>query len=64
MTTNRPEFYKLPNHLRSVDEAVVEKLDRRGWNTRNLLSLINDLEGRGVHFRSITEGTSTTSPGG
>jgi DNA invertase Pin-like site-specific DNA recombinase len=38
----------------------VWKLDRLGRNTRNLLALIDDLEQRGVHFRSVTEGISTT----
>lgn len=31
-----------------------------GRNTRNLLALIDDLEQQGVHFRSATEGISTT----
>lgn len=39
---------------------VVWKLDRLGRNTRNLLALNDDPEGRGVHFRSVTEGISTT----
>lgn len=43
---------------------VVWRLDRLGRNTRNLLGLIDGLEHRGVHFRSITEGISTTGPMG
>lgn len=57
---SRPELDKLLDHLREGDEVVVWKLDRLGRNTRNLLSLIDDLEHRGVHFRSVTEGISTT----
>jgi DNA invertase Pin-like site-specific DNA recombinase len=58
---SRPEFDKLLDHLRDGDEVmVVWKLDRLGRNTRNLLALIDDLEQRGVHFRSVTEGISTT----
>lgn len=53
-TASRPELDKLLNHLRSGDEVVVWKLDRLGRNTRNLLALIDDLEQRGVHFRSAT----------
>ncbi|KNC19989.1 invertase [Arthrobacter sp. RIT-PI-e] len=60
MTVSRPELDKLLDHLRSGDEVVVWKLDRLGRNTRNLLALIDDLEARGVHFRSVTEGISTT----
>ena len=40
------------------------KLDRLGRNTRNLLALIDDLESRGIHFRSLTELIATTSPMG
>lgn len=48
------------NCLPEGDEVVVWKLDRLGRNTRNLLSLIDDLEHRDVHFRSVTEGITTT----
>ncbi|OUM45671.1 invertase [Arthrobacter agilis] len=57
---SRPELDKLLDHLRSGNEVVVCKLDRLGRNTRNLLARIDDLEQRGVHFRSVTEGISTT----
>lgn len=58
---NRPELDKMLDHLRpGQDEVVVWKLDRLGRNTRNLLALIDDLESRGIHFRSLTEGISTT----
>ncbi|MFJ6281305.1 recombinase family protein [Arthrobacter subterraneus] len=50
--------------MRAGDEVVVWKLDRLGRNTRNLLALIDDLEHRGVHFRGVTEGISTTGPMG
>lgn len=63
-TASRPELDKLLEHLRKGDEVVVWKLDRLGRNTRNLLALIDDLEHRGVHFRSVTEGISTTGPMG
>lgn len=63
-TACRPELGKLLDHLHKGDEVVVWKLDRLGRNTRNLLVLIDDLERRGVHFRSVTEGISTTGPMG
>jgi hypothetical protein len=55
-----PELDKMLDYLRDGDEVVVWKLDRLGRNTRKLLALIDDLERRGVHFRSVTEGISTT----
>lgn len=57
---SQPQLDKLLGQLREGDEVVVWKLDRLGRNTRNLLLLLADLESRGVHFRSITEGVSTT----
>jgi DNA invertase Pin-like site-specific DNA recombinase len=63
-TASRPELDKLLDHLRNGDEVVVWKLDRLRRNTRNQLALIDDLERRGVHFRSVTEGISTTGPMG
>ncbi|MDR7161761.1 recombinase family protein [Arthrobacter sp. BE255] len=63
-SASRPELDKMLEHLRDGDEVVVWKLDRLGRNTRNLLALIDDLERRGVHFRSVTEGISTTGPMG
>lgn len=45
---------------RAEDELVVWKLDRLGRNTCHLLELVDDLESRGIHFRSLTEGIATT----
>jgi DNA invertase Pin-like site-specific DNA recombinase len=55
-----PELDKMLDYLRDGDEVVVWKLDRLGRNTRKLLALIDELERRGVHFRSVTERISTT----
>lgn len=62
--SNRPEPDRLLDHLRPGDEVVVWKLDRLGRNTRNLLAMIDDLDDRGVGFRSLTEGLTTTGPMG
>lgn len=56
---SRPEFDKMLEHLRKGDELVIWKLDRLGRNTRNLLALVDELEERGVHFRSVTDGITT-----
>ena len=44
--------------------GVIWKLDRLGRNTKNLLELVEQLEAKGVTFRSLTEGISTTGPMG
>lgn len=61
---SRPELDKMLDHLRKGDELVIWKLDRLGRNTKNLLELVEQLEGKGVTFRSLTEGISTTGPMG
>lgn len=56
----RPQLEKLLDHARADDELVVWNLDRLGRNTRHLLELVDSLESRGIHFRSLTEGLATT----
>jgi DNA invertase Pin-like site-specific DNA recombinase len=43
---------------------VVGKVDRLGHNTRHLLELVDGLESRGIHFRSLTDMIATTGPMG
>lgn len=60
----RPQLGKLLEHARTGDELVVWKLDRLGRNARQLLELVDSLESREIHFRSLTEGLATTGPMG
>jgi DNA invertase Pin-like site-specific DNA recombinase len=60
----RPELDKLLDIARPGDTLVVWKLDRLGRDTRNLLTLMADLNDRGVKFRSLTEGVTTEGPMG
>jgi DNA invertase Pin-like site-specific DNA recombinase len=50
--------------LRAGDSLVVWRLDRLGRNLADLVRIVNDLEGRGVGFVSLTEQINTTSPSG
>lgn len=50
--------------LRAGDTLVVWRLDRLGRNLADLVRIVNDLEGRGVGFVSLTEQINTTSPSG
>ena len=43
---------------------MVWKLDRLGRLLPHLLTVVNDLKGRGVAFRSLTEVMDTTTPQG
>ncbi|HAB36956.1 MAG TPA: DNA invertase [Rhodobacteraceae bacterium] len=49
--------------LRKGDSLVIWKLDRLGRSVKDLVSIVADLEKRGVHFKSVTDNidTSTTS---
>lgn len=46
------------------DTFVVWKLDRLGRSVSDLVSRIEEMEARGVKFRSLTEGIDTATPAG
>lgn len=62
--TERPQLSAALDHMRAGDILTVWKLDRLGRNTRHVLEVIEDLEARGVGFRSLTEAIDTTGPMG
>ena len=40
------------------------RLDRLGRSVRHLIDVVNDLQGQGIGFRSLTEQIDTTTAGG
>ena len=50
--------------VRSGDTVVVESLSRFGRNTRDLLTLVEELTAKGVEFVSQKEAINTTTPSG
>ncbi|MGJ9371820.1 recombinase family protein [Nesterenkonia sp. CF4.4] len=62
--TERPQLTAALDHLRDGDVFTVWKLDRLGRNTRHVLQVIEELEARGVGFKSLTENIDTTGPMG
>jgi len=52
------------DYVRSGDVLVVWKLDRLGRGLRDLIDKMQDLEKRGVGFKSLTENIDTTTAGG
>jgi DNA invertase Pin-like site-specific DNA recombinase len=50
--------------LREGDTLVVWKLDRLGRTVKGLIELVDGLKGRGVQFRSLTDGIDTSSTAG
>ena len=47
--------------LREGDSLVVWKLDRLGRNVKDLVSLVEQLENQGIHFKSLTDAYSGES---
>ena len=63
--TDRPGLAKCLETLQSNDILVVWRLDRLGRSMRHLITLIEDLRGRHIGFRSLNEGAiDTTSASG
>jgi len=62
---NRPGLNRCLNMLKDGDTLIVWRLDRLGRSMRHLVTLIEDLRGRGIGFRSINDGViDTTSASG
>lgn len=61
---NRPELAKAMRSLAPGDTLVVWKLDRVARSIKNLLEILEELESKGVAFRSITDNIETETPGG
>lgn len=59
--SDRPGLAKCLNTLETGDTLVVWRLDRLGRSMRNLITLVEDLRGRGVGFRSLQEGAIDTT---
>ena len=60
----RPQRDMALTDARTGDVFVVYKRDRLGRSFRDLLTIVDSLESRGIGFRSITEGFDTTKPAG
>lgn len=62
--SDRPELKRALEALREGDSLVVWKLDRLGRSLRNLIDIVNDLQGKGVSFISISDNIDTTTAQG
>ena len=58
--TDRVGLANAISHLRKDDTLVVWKLDRLGRSVKDLVRLITQLEGQGVHFKSLTDVIDTS----
>lgn len=62
--TDRPILKEMMSFLREGDELVVESISRFARNTRDLLSLIEQLNEKGIKFVSLKENIDTSTPAG
>lgn len=60
----RPRLEEALMDAVSGDTFIVWKLDRLGRSVSDLVSRIEEMEARGVKFRSLTEGIDTATPAG
>lgn len=62
--TDRPALKELLSFARSGDTVIVESISRFARNTKDLLNLIDILNGKNVKFVSKKESIDTTTPTG
>jgi len=61
---NRPELKAALDYIRAGDTLVVWKLDRLARSLKQLIETVEEMEGRGIGFKSLTENIDTTTSGG
>ena len=62
---DRPELQKMMEYVREGDIVIVESISRFGRSLKDLLNLIEQLNEKGVQFKSLKEGDiDTTTPTG
>ena len=62
--TNRPKLKELLNYVRRGDTVVTESISRIARNTKDLLSIVEQLQAKNVEFVSLKESIDTTTPQG
>jgi DNA invertase Pin-like site-specific DNA recombinase len=60
----RPELARLLKDIRASDVLVVVRLDRLARSVSHLLEVIERLEAKGAHFRSLRDPIDTSTPQG
>lgn len=61
---DRPQLKAAIDYMRDGDTLVVWKLDRLARSIKQLIETVEELEGRGIGFKSVTEAIDTTTSGG
>ena len=62
--SEKPQLNELINFIRRGDTLTVWRLDRIGRTTVGLIQFVNELNEKGINFKSISENIDTVSPSG
>lgn len=62
--TNRPQLKAMLDFLREGDTLIVESYSRLARNTQDLLKIVDELEKKGIAFKSLKENIDTNTPQG
>lgn len=62
--TERPGLREALSYARTGDTLVVWKLDRLGRTVKGLVGWVEELQARGIHFKSLTDKIDTSTPSG
>src|SRR3989337_1670840 len=62
--TNRPGLDEALSDLQTGDVLTVWRLDRLGRSLPHLITVIEELQSKGVGFKSLSESIDTTTAGG
>lgn len=54
-TTDRPELQLMLSELEPGDTIVIHELSRLSRSTKDLISLVEDIQGKGAGLRSVTD---------
>lgn len=60
----RPQLKAMLDYVREGDTLIVESYSRLARNTKDLLSIVEELEKKGVAFVSLKENIDTSTPQG
>jgi len=61
---SRPALDEAIAHLKAGDTLVTWRLDRLGRSLSHLISLVGDLNKKGIAFKSLSDAIDTSTPGG
>lgn len=64
LKSDRPELAKLLDHVRPGDIVVIYSLSRLARSIKHLLDVAENLRGRDIGLKSLTEGFDTTTVSG